>query len=78
MQQSLQGVNKELQAVHEKKGLPVLSFGEGIPTTINTILPKLTVSFSLSMHFKPVYLYAGKLDANQSCCPCMVSLSISS
>ena len=40
----MQSVNKQLQAVHEQRGLPVLSFGEGMPTTINNILPKLTVS----------------------------------
>ena len=41
----VQSVNKQLQAVHEGRGLPVLSFGEGTPTTINNILPKLMVCF---------------------------------
>ncbi|KAL3161302.1 hypothetical protein ABBQ38_009658 [Trebouxia sp. C0009 RCD-2024] len=39
----LEDVNNQLQRVHEQRGLPVLSFGEGASTTINTILPKLTV-----------------------------------
>ncbi len=40
----LQSVNNRLKEVYEQRGLPVLSFGEGIPTTINNMLPKLTVS----------------------------------
>ena len=41
---SMQDVNNRLKEVCSQQGLPVLSFGEGIPTTINNMLPKLTVS----------------------------------
>lgn len=41
---SMQDVNNRLKEVCSQRGLPVLSFGEGIPTTINNMLPKLTVS----------------------------------
>lgn len=40
----LQDVNECLAEQHRTRQLPVLSFGEGVPTTINNILPKLTVS----------------------------------
>ena len=40
----VQDVNNRIKQVHEQRGLPVLSFAEGIPTTINNMLPKLTVS----------------------------------
>jgi len=41
---TMQDVNNRLKEVCSQRGLPVLSFGEGIPTTINNMLPKLTVS----------------------------------
>lgn len=40
----VQSVNDRLKEVAEQRGLSVLSFGEGIPTTINNMLPKLTVT----------------------------------
>ncbi|DBB05437.1 TPA: hypothetical protein ACH3X1_012401 [Trebouxia sp. C0004] len=39
----LEDVNNRLKEVCSQRDLPVLSFGEGIPTTINNMLPKLTV-----------------------------------
>lgn len=47
----LQDVNNSLAEQHREHQLPVLSFGEGVPTTINNILPKLTVrNFSSIYH----------------------------
>ena len=47
----LQDVNNSLGQQHRLRHLPVLSFGEGVPTTINNILPKLTVSASSLLHW---------------------------
>lgn len=73
----LQGVNQQLQAVHEQRGLPVLSFGEGIPTTINSILPKLTVSFSApvcSLGLILLFVFGTSWEANLACCLCCFSI----
>lgn len=71
----LQDVNKQLQTVHEHRGLPVLSFGEGSPTTINTILPKLTVSVLTSCSTRKLNC-CGSVFGKTQCSPssqlCMV------